>query len=284
MDGIPFIKMNGLGNDFVIVDARRQAVTIGAEAARRIAARRTGVGCDQLIVLERARSKDAQAFMAIRNADGGESAACGNATRCVAALLMAESGGDEAVIETAAGLLLGRGEDSGISVDMGPPRLAWRDIPLAEDVDTLHLPITVDGAAAVADPAACSMGNPHATFFVPDVEAIDIAAIGPGLEHHALFPERANIGFAEARDRGRIRLRVWERGAGLTPACATGACAAVVNGVRRGLLDRRVECLLDGGSLTVEWRKADDHVVMTGPVAVAFTGILSPALLDGGAP
>jgi diaminopimelate epimerase len=284
MDGIPFIKMNGLGNDFVIVDARRQAVTIGAEAARRIAARRTGVGCDQLIVLERARSKDAQAFMAIRNADGGESAACGNATRCVAALLMAESGGDEAVIETAAGLLLGRGEDAGIAVDMGAPRLAWRDIPLAEDVDTLHLPIAVEGIAAVADPAACSMGNPHATFFVPDVEAIDIAAIGPGLEHHALFPERANIGFAEVRDRGRIRLRVWERGAGLTPACATGACAAVVNGVRRGLLDRRVECLLDGGSLTVEWRKADDHVVMTGPVAVAFTGILSPALLDGGAP
>ncbi|MQA67183.1 MAG: diaminopimelate epimerase [Alphaproteobacteria bacterium] len=284
MDGIPFIKMNGLGNDFVIVDGRTHAVTIGAEAARRIAERRTGVGCDQLIVLERPRNRDAQAFMAIRNADGGESAACGNATRCVAALLMAESGGDEAVIETAAGLLLGRGEDAGIAVDMGAPRLGWRDIPLAEDVDTLHLSLAVEGAAVVADPAACSMGNPHATFFVPDVEAIDIAAIGPGLEHHALFPERANIGFAEVRARGRIRLRVWERGAGLTQACATGACAAVVNGVRRGLLDRNVECLLDGGPLMVEWRKADDHVVMTGPVAVAFTGILSPTLLDGGAP
>jgi diaminopimelate epimerase len=219
--------------------------------------------------------------MAIRNADGGESAACGNATRCVAALLMAQSGADEAVIETAAGILVGRGEAEGITVDMGAPRLKAHEIPLSENIDTLHLPLS---AGPVSDPAACSMGNPHATYFVPDVAAVDIAAIGPGLEHHALFPERANIGFAQVMGRDRIRLRVWERGAGLTLACATGSCAAVVNGVRRGLLDRRVTCTLDGGSLIVEWRKDDDHVLMTGPVAVAFTGMLSPALVTGDAP
>ncbi len=276
MDAIPFIKMHGLGNDFVIIDARQQPVSIGPDAARRISDRRMGVGCDQLIVLEKPRNRDAQAFMAIRNADGGASAACGNATRCVAALLMGESGSDEAVIETEAGLLLGRGEADGITVDMGRPRLKWEEVPLAEGADTLHLPLS---AGPVSDPAACSMGNPHATFFVPDVEALDIPAIGPGFEHHAMFPERANIGFAQVLDRARIRLQVWERGAGLTLACATGSCAAVVNGVRRGLLDRRVTCLLDGGTLIVEWRKTDDHVTMTGPVAVSFTGVLAPDLV-----
>ena len=278
MDAIPFIKMHGLGNDFVIIDARQQPVSIGPDAARRISDRRMGVGCDQLIVLEKPRNRDAQAFMAIRNADGGASAACGNATRCVAALLMGESGSDEAVIETEAGLLLGRGEADGITVDMGRPRLKWEEVPLAEDADTLHLPLS---AGPVSDPAACSMGNPHATFFVPDVAALDIPAIGPGFEHHAMFPERANIGFAQVLDRAHIRLRVWERGAGLTLACATGSCAAVVNGVRRGLLDRRVTCLLDGGTLIVEWRKTDDHVTMTGPVAVSFTGVLAPDLVTG---
>lgn len=280
MDAIPFIKMHGLGNDFVIIDARRDPVTIGPQAARRIADRRMGVGCDQLIVLEKPRNRDAQAFMAIRNADGGPSAACGNATRCVAALLMEQSGADEAVIETEAGLLLGRGEAAGITVDMGTPGLKAHEIPLSETIDTLHLPLA---AGPVSDPAACSMGNPHATFFVPDVGAVDIAAIGPGLEHNPLFPERANIGFAQILDRAHIRLRVWERGAGLTLACATGSCAAVVNGVRRGLLDRRVTCQLDGGTLIVEWRKGDDHVTMTGPVAVSFTGFLSTELLKEGA-
>ena len=276
MDGIPFIKMHGLGNDFVVIDAREHAVKIGAEAARRIADRHLGVGCDQLIVLEKARSRNAQALLRIRNADGGESAACGNATRCVAALLMAENGGDEAVIETAAGILVARGEAGGISVDMGPPGLGWREVPLAGEADTLHLDLA---AGPLSDPAACSMGNPHATFFVDDLAAVDIAALGPGLERHPLFPERANIGVGEVLARDRLRLRVWERGAGLTAACATGACAATVNGVRRRLLDRRVTCLLDGGELAVEWRESDDHVVMTGPVAVAFTGLIAPSLI-----
>ncbi|MDX1483848.1 MAG: diaminopimelate epimerase [Alphaproteobacteria bacterium] len=280
MDGLPFIKMHGLGNDFVIIDGRGNAVEIGADAARRIADRRTGVGCDQLIVLGRAKSRDAEAFMSIRNADGGESAACGNATRCVAALLMTENGTDEAVIETDAGILVGQGAPGGITVDMGPPGTRWQDIPLAEDVDTLHLPLA---AGPVSDPAACSMGNPHATFFVEDLNAIDIPAIGPGLEHDPLFPERANIGFAQILAPDRLRLRVWERGAGLTAACATGACAAVVNGARRGLVERGATCVLDGGELLVEWRGEDDHVLMTGPIAVAFTGRIAPALLNGSA-
>jgi len=281
MDGLPFIKMHGLGNDFVIVDSRDGGPAIGADAARRIADRRTGVGCDQLIVLRRPSNADAQAFMAIRNADGGESAACGNATRCVAALLMNENGTDQAVIETEAGILVAEGAAGGVTVDMGPPRTDWREIPLSRDVDTLELPLAVDG---LSGPAACSMGNPHATFFVDDVDAIDIPRLGPGLENDPLFPERANIGFAQVLGRDRIRLRVWERGAGLTAACATGSCAAVVNGVRRKLLGREVTCLLDGGELTVNWREIDGHVFMTGPVAVAFSGLIAPGLLAGDAP
>lgn len=277
MEGLTFIKMHGLGNDFVIIDARARPVRIGAAAARRIADRHLGVGCDQLVVLGLPRHADAQAFMSIRNADGGETAACGNASRCVAALLMEENGTDEAVIETEAGILLAAGGSDGITVDLGPPRLGWQEIPLARDVDTLHLPI---GAGPVSDAAACSMGNPHATFFVDDSVAVDIPAIGPSLETDPIFPERANIGFAEVLSRDRIRLRVWERGAGLTSACATGACAAVVNAARRGLASRRVFCALDGGELTVEWREADGHVAMTGPVAVAFTGFLAPGLLE----
>ncbi len=281
MEGLPFIKMHGLGNDFVVIDGRSDPVEIGAEAARRIADRRLGVGCDQLIVLGAPRDADAQAFMTIRNSDGGRSAACGNATRCVAALLMSENGTDEAVIETEAGILIAQGADGGVTVDMGAPRTAWTEIPLAEDVDPLHLPLD---SGPIGDAAACSMGNPHATFFVADVEAIDIAAIGPGLENDPLFPERANIGFAEVLAPDRVRLRVWERGAGLTAACATGACAAVVNGVRRGLNGRRVTCVLDGGELVVEWRKSDDHVLMTGPIAITFTGLIAPGLLEGDAP
>lgn len=278
MEGIAFIKMHGLGNDFVVIDARQNAVDIDAAAAARIADRRYGVGCDQLIVLGAAKNADAQAFMHIRNADGSPSAACGNATRCIAALLMSENGTDQAVIETEAGILIAEGADGGVRVDMGEPRLQWRDIPLDWDTDTAHLPLA---AGAASDPAACSMGNPHATFFVDDVDGLDIATLGPVFENDSIFPERANIGFAAVKDTGSIRLRVWERGAGLTSACATGACGAVVNGVRRGLLGRRVTCHLDGGILDVEWREADNHVFMTGPVAVTFTGLLSPALITG---
>lgn len=277
MDQIPFIKMHGLGNDFVIIDARERPLEIGEAAARRIADRRFGVGCDQLIVLGKARGREAGAFMAIRNADGGASAACGNATRCVAALLMSETGEAEAVIETEAGVLVGTGDADGVTVDMGAPRLKWNEVPLADRADTLNLDLGTDAPGLAV---ACSMGNPHATFFIDDVDAVDIAAIGPRFERHEMFPERANIGFAQVLGRDRLRLRVWERGAGLTPACATGSCAAVVGGVRRKLLDRRVRCTLDGGELTVTWREEDDHVLMTGPVSASFTGLLNPALVE----
>ena len=277
MSGLSFIKMHGLGNDFVIIDARGAPVAITADDARAIADRRTGVGCDQLIVLERAKANGAGAFMRIRNADGGVTAACGNAARCVAALLMEESGEDRARIETEAGVLAAQRKDGGVMLDIGPARFEWRDIPLSEAADTLHLPIEM---GPLRDPAACSMGNPHATFFVDDAEAVDLEALGPALEHHEMFPERANIGIAQVIGPGEIRLRVWERGAGVTRACGTGASAAVVSGHRRGLIGREVRTILDGGSLMIEWRQADGHVLMTGPVAVSFTATLDPSLLS----
>jgi diaminopimelate epimerase len=277
MDTRPFIKMHGLGNDFVVIDARRAPLALDAARARAIADRRTGVGCDQLIVMELPSNGRADVFMRIRNADGGEVEACGNASRCVADLLMRETGRPTCVIETAAGLLSCRGGSGGlVSVELGPVRLDWRDIPLAEPRDTLHLGIAADG---LEDPVAVNVGNPHAVFFVADAGAVDLAGLGPGLEHHPLFPERANIGIADVEGVDRMRLRVWERGVGITRACGTGACAAVVAACRRGLTGRRVEVVLDGGPLDIEWR-GDDRVVMTGPVATAFRGVLDPSLLS----
>ncbi|WP_048862546.1 diaminopimelate epimerase, partial [Acidisphaera rubrifaciens] len=242
---IPFTKMHGCGNDFVVIDARADASAVapalGPEAVRALADRRRGIGFDQLIEVLPGPA------MRIWNPDGSRSATCGNATRCVAALLGAESGARHLSIATEGGALGAELHPDGtVSVDMGAPRLGWRDIPLARETDTLRLPAL---RPDLPPPAAASMGNPHATFFVPDLDALDIPAIGPGLEHDALFPERANIGFAQVLGPDRLRLRVWERGAGLTLACGSGACAAVVNAVRRGLTGRRVEVVLDGGSL-----------------------------------
>jgi diaminopimelate epimerase len=276
MERLPFIKMHGLGNDFVVVDARKRPVAISAAAARAISDRRRGVGCDQLIVLEAPREAGTQAFMKIRNADGGESAACGNATRCIGAFLMAETGAAVAHIGTEAGILTAEGAGDAVTVDFGAPRLGWREVPLANECDTLHAPIA---EGPLTDPACCSMGNPHATFFVPNVDAVDLAAVGPRLEHHAMFPERANIGFAQIIGRDRIRLRVWERGAGITQACGTGACGALVNAHRRGLVDRKATVTLDGGPLVIEWRESDNHVRMTGPVAIVFRGEIDPSLV-----
>ena len=271
MSQIPFIKMHGLGNDFVVIDARLRAVTLYADSVRAIANRRTGVGCDQLIEIEAPQAKGADAFMRIWNADGGEVAACGNASRCVAALLMGETHRSSVVLETKAGLLAAEAKGAGrIAVDMGAPGLEWREIPLARAMDTLHLDLA---RGPLKDPVGVSMGNPHAVFFVADAEAVDLATLGPSLEHDPLFPERAKIGVAQVLDRARIRLRVWERGAGLTLACGTGACAALVAAVRRGLSERHATLLLDGGPLEIEWR-ADGHVMMAGPVATSFTGIL----------
>ena len=281
MDGFPFTKMHGLGNDFVVIDARGRGLTLSDAQVRAVADRHTGVGCDQLIVVEKPRDALADAFMRIRNADGSEVGACGNATRCVAAMLMDEKSARHAVIETAAGLLDAEAAPPAadgarlVSVDMGPARLDWRDIPLAEPCDTLHVPLSL---GPLSDPVATGMGNPHATFFVDDAGAIDLAALGPLLEHHRMFPERANIGVAQVLGPDRLRLRVWERGAGITLACGSGACAAAVAAARRGLTARRVEVALDGGTLAIEWLP-DNHVLMTGPVAISFAGTLNGALL-----
>lgn len=265
----PFLKMNGLGNDFVVVEARREPFRPDGAQARAIADRASGVGCDQLIVIE--PSAKADAFMRIWNADGGEVDACGNATRCVAWRLMEESGRDEVLIETGAGFLKAtRAGESGISVDMGEPGLAWDEIPLSRPMDT----VTLDYSAGVlAGPGAVSMGNPHAVFFVDDVASVDVRAIGAAVEHDPLFPQAVNVGFAQVNGLNRIRLRVWERGAGLTQACGTGACAALVAAHRKGLTGRRAILELDGGELEIEWRD-DNHVIMTGPVTIEFEGTL----------
>ena len=265
-----FTKMHGCGNDFVIFDERRASLCLTAARTAGIADRHRGVGCDQVIVLEPPLSgSNASVFMRIRNPDGTEAGACGNATRCVAHLLHAETENSAPVIETISGLLPAQIlPDGRITVDMGVVRLDWRDVPLASAMDTLHVPLAL---GPVADPAAASMGNPHATFFVDDVEALDVVALGSVLEHAAIFPQRANIGFAQILAPDRIRLRLWERGAGLTLACGSGACATIVNAARRGLTGRRASIIADGGVLDMEWRD-DGHVLMTGPVATSFHG------------
>lgn len=272
MDGIPFIKMHGLGNDFVIVDARTSPVEINEALAQAIANRRTGVGCDQLIVLE--SSDKADVFMRIWNPDGSEAGACGNATRCVGALLIAGARRNEVSIETVSGLLLAASAPDGyITVDMGEPRLLWDQIPLAREMDTVKL----DYAAApgIATPAAVSMGNPHVVFFVDDAESVKVEALGPAIEHDPLFPQRTNVSFVSKQNDGSLRVVVWERGAGRTLACGTAACATVVAATRRGLVDRKAVIWMDGGRLDMEWRESDGHVIMTGPVAVAFSGVIA---------
>jgi diaminopimelate epimerase len=274
--GFEFIKMHGLGNDVVVIDGRVRPVALGPAAARAIADRRTGVGCDQIIVIEPPRNGTADASLRILNADGGEVEACGNGTRCVALLLMREKRTDRVAIETAAGLLQAAAAGGGlVAVDMGPARLDWRDIPLAGPADTLRLDLAL---GPIRDPVAVNVGNPHAVFFVPDAEAIDLAALGSQLERHPMFPERANIEVATVLSPTRIRMRVWERGAGITRACGSGACATAVAAARRGLAERKVEVALDGGTLAIEWR-ADGHVLMTGPAAISFAGALDDSLL-----
>jgi len=279
MGKVPFFKMHGLGNDFVVLDFRRCAIPLGAGAARRLADRRTGIGCDQLILLEPPRHPAARVLMRIRNADGSEAEACGNATRCVAGLLYRETGAPRVRIETAAGLLEAEARaDRSFAVDMGQARTAWHEIPLSRAMDTGRVELTW---GPLTGPVCTSIGNPHATFFVDDVDAVDLAALGPALEHHPLFPERANIGIAEIGDRRTIRLRVWERGAGITPACGTGACAALVGAHRRGLTERRADVELDGGTLDITWRE-DGHVIMTGPATLSFEGVFDTDLLTAG--
>jgi diaminopimelate epimerase len=269
----PFLKMHGLGNDFVVIDARERPLKLSETQARVIADRRLGVGCDQLLILEKPKNpKLADVFMRILNPDASEAGACGNGTRCVADLLMREGGRDHLVIETIAGLLdAERASGNRVTVDMGPAKLDWREVPLKEACDTLHIPLTL---GPLSDPVGTNMGNPHATFFVADAEKIDLASLGPVLERHAMFPERANIGIVQVISPEKLRFRVWERGAGITMACGSGACAALVAASRRGLTGRKANVVLDGGELEIEWAR-DGHVMMTGPVAISFTGTLA---------
>jgi diaminopimelate epimerase len=268
--------MNGLGNDFVIIDMRAEPFRLSEGAARAIADRENGIGCDQLILLE--PSSHADTFMRIVNADGSEAGACGNATRCVATLMTPRSGG-EIVIETAGDRLLRArcNSDGLVTVDMGAPRFAAADIPLSRDAaDTSALDFShrLPDGRILEGPSVVNVGNPHCIFWVDDAEGYDLAGFGPVLEHDPLFPERANISLAEVISPHALKLRVWERGAGLTRACGTAACAAAVAAARSGRTGREVEVALPGGVLHIAWRQSDDHILMTGPAALEFTGIL----------
>ncbi len=262
---LSFLKMHGCGNDFVVFDAREKALP--ALNWKKIADRHFGIGCDQVVILE--KSSKADVFMRIYNADGSQVASCGNASRCVGWLM----GKKTATIETLAGIIEAQVEGETVTIDMGAPRLEWNEIPLAKLCDTLHVPAE---EGPLRDAVAVSMGNPHVVFFVDDANAIALEKIGPVLEHHPLFPERVNVNVAQVVAKNKIRLRVWERGAGLTLACGTGACATLVAAHRRGLAERKAEIELPGGTLAIEWREETNHVLMTGPVAMSFKGELNP--------
>lgn len=269
--GRRFRKMHGLGNDFVVLDARAAPLALSPAAIAAIADRRTGVGCDQLIVIEPGDA-GAEAFMRIYNADASEVSACGNATRCVARVLMEETGRAEATLRTRAGLLRAtRAADGRITADMGPARLDWQEIPLATPCDTARVPFAL---GPLLEPVAVSMGNPHAVFFVPSVAAVDLETLGPAVETDSLFPEKTNVEIVEDLGHGRLRMRVWERGVGITRACGTGACATLVAAARRGISGRGATVVLDGGELDIAWADTG-HVLMTGTASLAYEGTLA---------
>jgi diaminopimelate epimerase len=277
---IGFRKMNGLGNDFVVLDARSRALGLGSDVVRAIADRKEGIGCDQIIALEPSRKADV--FMRIWNADGGEVGACGNAARCVAALVAAERGEPKVSIETESAVLGATVNGDGTAtVDMGSPRFAWDEIPLSEpfhDTRRIELQVGPIDAPVLHTPSVVNVGNPHCLFFVDDVAAHDLARFGSMLEHHPLFPERANISLVQVTGPEALKVRTWERGAGLTRACGTAACAAAVAAARRELVGRKVRVSLPGGDLNIEWRESDGHILMTGPYALDFEGTLPEEL------
>jgi diaminopimelate epimerase len=276
MSGQPFIKMQGLGNDFVVLDARAAPIDLEPGWLRAVADRRTGVGCDQIIVIDAPDNGDSDARIKVRNADGSFAEACGNGTRCIAQLLMNETGRDRVAIVSDGGhhdcTTAGGGL---ITADMGVARDGWGDIPLDRDMDTLAVDL---GEPELGAAVAVNVGNPHAVFFVPDAAVVDLEWFGPRIEHSARFPQRTNVEVATITGTDEIRLRVWERGVGITRACGTGACATAVAAARRGLAGRTSTVTLDGGMLRIEWRH-DDHVLMTGPAAESFRGILPPNLI-----
>ena len=273
-----FAKMNGLGNKIAVLDARDRPLTLNASAVEALALPGKGIGFDQLMVLLPPKNPLADVYTEIWNADGSKVAACGNGSRCVAWYVMREMNRENLVIETEAGLLGAVSVGPAmISVDMGEPSFEWDRIPMSERMDTVRIELQVGPIddPVLHGPGVVSMGNPHCIFFVQDAELAPVEAVGPMIEYHPLFPERTNVGFAEIVARDHIRLRVWERGAGLTKACGTGACAALVAAVRRRLCDRTANVQVDGGMLQIEWRESDNHVIMTGAVALETEGNLS---------
>ncbi|MGD1870045.1 MAG: diaminopimelate epimerase [Neomegalonema sp.] len=281
---IPFYKMHGLGNDFVIIDIRGQSVDpVTPALARVIGDRNRGVGFDQLTVVRDSSDRDVAADIDFWNPDGSMAAACGNATRCVADLLMKEQQVDRLTLRSENGLLPTERLESGmIRANMGRPKLDWRDIPLKEASHTERIDVKLGPIddPVLWGPGAVNMGNPHAVFFVDDADKAEVEKLGPFIENHPMFPERTNVEFAHVIDPNQLRLRVWERGAGVTLACGSGACATVVAGARRNLVERRAVVHLDGGPLAIEWSEADDCVYMAGPTQMVFAGALSPEFLE----
>jgi diaminopimelate epimerase len=273
---LAFRKMNGLGNDFVVLDGRARAIVLDDDKARAIADRKTGIGCDQVIVLE--PSKIADVKMRIWNNEGFEVESCGNASRCIADLLFDEKNTRQVTIDTKGGLLKAdKGGDKLVTVDNGEPRFGWKDIPLSEPfADTRHIELQVGpiDAPLIHSPSVVNVGNPHCIFWVKDLEVVDLSQVGPMLEFHPLFPERANISLARVDSRDHVTLRVWERGAGLTKACGTAACAVMAAGYRLKMIDAKCRVSLPGGDLFMERRESDGHILMSGPVTYEFEGEL----------
>ena len=275
-----FRKMNGLGNDFVVFDARTSPIAMDEAKARAIADRTTGIGCDQLIVLE--PSAKADVTMRIWNNEGGEVESCGNATRCIADILFDEKKATRATIDTKGGFLVAeKGGERLVTVDMGAPRFDWQDIPLSEKFhDTRHIELSVGplDTPLIHSPSVVNVGNPHCIFWVKDLDVVDLAKVGPMLEHHPLFPKRANITLARVDSKDHAVIKVWERGAGLTKACGTAACAVMAAGFRLRKFNPKATITLPGGDLFMAIRESDGHVIMTGPVAYEFDGVLPPHL------
>jgi diaminopimelate epimerase len=272
---IPFRKMHGLGNDFIVFDARSRPLEFAGTTVHKLADRHTGIGADTIVVIDNPRDDSADLFVVFYNSDGMQIGTCGNATRCVAKLFFAETGRDRVQIRTIDGVLTAWRDGENVAVDMGTPKLEWQQIPITHAVDTLHL--SIEGA--LSDAVAVNIGNPHAVFFVPEAESVDLTIRGRPVELDPLFPQRTNVEFATIQSSDRIRMRVWERGVGITQACGSGACATLVAAVRRNLIPgRKATIALDGGDLLIEWRD-DDHVIMTGPAALSFIGEIEEHLV-----
>jgi diaminopimelate epimerase len=281
LENCPFVKMNGLGNEILVLDLRADSVVVKPEEARALA-RPGAVPFDQIMALYPPKTPGTEAFVRIFNSDGSEVGACGNGMRCIASLVAQENGKQVLNFETKTGLSSCKIEDANtVTVDMGRPRFDWQEIPLAEEFrDTRHIELQVGpiDKPVLHSPSAVNVGNPHAIFWVDDVSAYDLERFGPLLENHPIFPERANISVCQIRSRDHLIVRTWERGAGLTRACGSAACAAAVAAVRLKQADRKVRVTLPGGDLSVEWRERDDHILMTGPVELEFQGKLDASM------